>query len=71
MNRIARAQPFGSVTWATSVGGRKVGSLIHRIDTLRFAYFQLKRHAAAGVDGETWRHYGEALEENLQSLSHT
>src|ERR1700722_12391264 len=43
---------------------------IYRIDTLRFAYFQLKRHAAAGVDGETWRHYGEALEENLQDLSH-
>ena len=42
---------------------------IYRIDTLRFAYSQLKRHAAAGVDGETWRHYGEALEENLQSLS--
>jgi RNA-directed DNA polymerase len=40
------------------------------IDTLRFAYSQLKRQAAAGVDGETWRHYGEALEENLQSLSH-
>jgi len=26
---------------------------IYRIDTLRFAYSQLKRHAAAGVDGET------------------
>jgi hypothetical protein len=43
---------------------------IYHIDTLRFAYFQLKRHAAAGVDGETWRHYGEALEDNLQDLSH-
>ncbi len=43
---------------------------IYRIDTLRFAYFQLKRHAAAGVDGETWQHYGEALEQNLQDLSH-
>jgi len=43
---------------------------IYRIDTLRFAYFQLKRQAAAGVDGETWRHYGEALEANLQNLSH-
>jgi group II intron reverse transcriptase/maturase len=43
---------------------------IYRIDTLRFAYSQLKRQAAAGVDGETWRHYGEALETNLQSLSH-
>src|SRR5579875_2453395 len=43
---------------------------IYRIDTLRFAYSQLKRHAAAGVDGETWRHYGEALEDNFQNLSH-
>ena len=43
---------------------------IYRIDTLRFAYSQLKRQAAPGVDGETWRHYGEALEENLQDLSH-
>jgi RNA-directed DNA polymerase len=43
---------------------------IYRIDTLRFAFFQLKRQAAPGVDGETWRHYGEALEENLQTLSH-
>jgi RNA-directed DNA polymerase len=43
---------------------------IYRIDTLRFAYSQLKRHAAAGVDGETWQHYGEDLEANLQDLSH-
>jgi RNA-directed DNA polymerase len=43
---------------------------IYRIDTLRFAYSQLKRQAAPGVDGETWRHYGEVLEENLQNLSH-
>jgi len=43
---------------------------IYRIDTLRFAYSQLKRQSAPGVDGETWRHYGEALEENLQNLSH-
>ena len=43
---------------------------IYRIDTLRFAYSQLKRQAAAGVDGETWQHYGEALEDNLQNLSH-
>jgi group II intron reverse transcriptase/maturase len=36
---------------------------------LRAAYFELKREAAPGVDGETWRHYGEALEGNLQDLS--
>ena len=28
-----------------------------------------KRNAAAGVDGETWQHYGEDLEANLQDLS--
>jgi RNA-directed DNA polymerase len=36
---------------------------------LRAAYDALKRNAAAGVDGETWRHYGERLEENLQGLA--
>jgi group II intron reverse transcriptase/maturase len=53
--------------------GMKFTALLHhiyRIDTLWAAYSQLKRQAAPGVDGETWRHYGEALEENLQNLSH-
>src|SRR5260370_29091185 len=30
----------------------------------------LKKEAAPGGDGETWRHYGETLEDNLQDLSH-
>ena len=42
---------------------------VYSLDTLRMAYFSLKKEAAAGVDGETWRHYGEALEEHLQDLS--
>ena len=42
---------------------------IYDLDTLRLAYLSLKREAAAGVDGETWRHYGESLETNLQNLS--
>jgi RNA-directed DNA polymerase len=42
---------------------------IYNIAHLRVAYFALKREAAPGVDGETWRHYGEALEENLADLS--
>src|SRR5712692_8369531 len=41
---------------------------IYNLDTLRMAYFRLKKEAAPGVDGETWRHYGEKLEENLQNL---
>jgi len=50
----------------------KLTSLLHHIyavDTLREAYFSLKREAAPGVDGETWRHYGEDLEKHLQDLS--
>jgi RNA-directed DNA polymerase len=42
---------------------------IYNVDHLRTAYFALKREAAPGVDGETWQHYGEALEENLADLS--
>ena len=42
---------------------------IYNLETLRRAYFRLKKEAAPGVDGETWRHYGEALEDNLQDLS--
>src|SRR5438093_7382372 len=42
---------------------------IYNLETLRTAYLSLKKEAAPGVDGETWRHYGETLEENLQDLS--
>ena len=42
---------------------------IYDLTTLHAAYLGLKRDAAAGVDGETWRHYGEQLEENLRDLS--
>src|ERR1700678_3503479 len=43
---------------------------IYNLETLRMAYFSLKKEAAPGVDGETWRHYGETLEDNVQDLSH-
>ncbi|MGC2466070.1 MAG: group II intron reverse transcriptase/maturase [Candidatus Acidiferrum sp.] len=42
---------------------------IYNLETLRTAYFSLKKEAAPGVDGETWRHYGGELEKNLQDLS--
>jgi len=42
---------------------------IYNLETLRMAYFSLKKEAAPGVDGETWQHYGEQLEVNLQDLS--
>jgi RNA-directed DNA polymerase len=42
---------------------------IYNLETIRAAYLSLKKEAAPGVDGETWRHYGEQLETNLQDLS--
>jgi hypothetical protein len=52
--------------------GRRFTTLLHHvygIESLREAYCGLKRDAAPGVDGETWRTYGEQLEANLQDLS--
>ena len=42
---------------------------IYDLEALRTAYLDLKRNAAPGVDGETWRHYGGDLEANLRDLS--
>jgi len=42
---------------------------VYDVNMLREAYFSLKRDAAPGVDGETWQHYGEDLEANLQDLA--
>jgi len=42
---------------------------IYEVDRLRRAYMAIERDAAAGIDGETWKHYGENLNENLQDLS--
>ena len=47
-------------------------TLLHHIYNpamLREAYFGLKRDAAPGVDGQTWRSYGRNLEANLRDLS--
>ena len=53
--------------------GTRFTALLHHVydlEMLRWAYFQLKKEAAPGVDGETWRHYGESLDERLHDLSH-
>jgi len=47
-------------------------TLLHHVyntEHLRAAYYALKRDAAPGIDGETWEHYGQALEANLADLS--
>ena len=45
-------------------------SLLHHIsiELLRLSYFELKKNAAAGVDGLTWRDYEADLEHNLAGL---
>jgi len=45
-------------------------TLLHHIsiELLRLSYFELKKDAAAGVDGLTWRDYGADLERNLEGL---
>lgn len=42
---------------------------VYDVSRLRESYYSLKRDAAAGVDGATWRTYGEQLEERLEDLS--
>ncbi len=42
---------------------------IYDVGRLRRAYQAIEHDVAAGVDGETWRHYGENLKENLEDLS--
>ena len=53
--------------------GTRFTALFHYVcdlEMLRWAFFQLKKEAAPGVDGETWQHYGESLDERLHDLSH-
>jgi len=42
---------------------------IYDVDNLRACYDTLDADKATGVDGVTWKEYGENLEENLRSLS--
>ncbi len=49
---------------------QKFTALLHHVTTelLRDSYHSLKRAAAPGVDGVTWKQYGEGVEERLQDL---
>ena len=42
---------------------------VYNVERLREAYLRTNRKGAPGVDRETWQHYGEELEGNLQELS--
>jgi group II intron reverse transcriptase/maturase len=42
---------------------------VYAIERLRAAYEALNPRASAGIDGETWKHYRQALEANLRGLA--
>src|SRR3990172_7028351 len=73
LDRIVVQSALGRIRQAAVKDKRaRFTSLMHHIynlSMLREAYYALKRDAAPGVDGETWRRYGENLESNLQDLS--
>ena len=50
--------------------GVRLTTLLHHVtvDALRWAFFELKKNAAAGADGMTWRMYEEGLEGRLADL---
>jgi RNA-directed DNA polymerase len=73
LDRVVVQSALGRIRQA-AVKDKKVRftSLMHHIcnlSQLREAYYGLKRDAAPGVDGETWRQYGEELESNLADLN--
>ena len=52
--------------------GAKFTGLLHHIyavQRLEAAYYALRRDAAPGVDGQTWKSYGQDLQSNLLDLS--
>ena len=73
-----RTQGRGAVTpgaerirqFAKENPGEQLTALLHHIttETLEAAYLALKRDAAPGVDGMTWREYGDELAERLLDL---
>jgi hypothetical protein len=62
-------RPVGLGT-LNAMGQKRFTALLHHvnIDLLRSSYYDLKRQAAAGVDGVTWQVYGDGLEERLADL---
>jgi RNA-directed DNA polymerase len=66
-NKLARVRQIAAESKETQF--TTLWHHVYNIDRLREAFFNLKRKSAKGVDGETWKHYAENLEENLKGLS--
>ena len=69
--RVRVSQALGRVRKAAKQRKKeRFTALLHHIgvDLLRVAFFALKRNAAPGVDGQTWRDYEADLEQRLPDL---
>ena len=69
--RVAASNGLAAVRQAARQSkGVRFSALLHHItiDLLKQSYFALKRNAAPGIDGVTWRAYGENLDDKLKDL---
>src|SRR4030088_1459747 len=62
------SQALERVRQAAQRKKEKFTALLQHIDSLRMAFFAVKRDAASGVDGLTWPTYEADLERNLTDL---
>jgi hypothetical protein len=70
-NRVRVSQALNRVRQAARQRKKeRFTALLHHVntETLREAFYALKRKAAAGVDGVTWQDYEVNLERNLEDL---
>jgi hypothetical protein len=69
-SRTRMSHGLARVRQAARTGQDKLTALLHHVDVdlLRSAYGWLAKDAAAGVDGVTWREYGQGLEPRLADL---
>jgi len=70
-SRECMPQGLDRVRTAARLDGKvRFTALLHHVtaELLRDAFLLLKQDAASGVDGMTWREYGEGLEERLKGL---
>ena len=66
------ASSSGYVKQHSRIRKLRFTALLHHVVSPRHACARLSRpeaQAAPGVDGETWQHYGERLEDNLHDLA--
>jgi group II intron reverse transcriptase/maturase len=68
--RTSVSHGLDRVRQAAEGGQTRLTALLHHVDVnlLRSAYGWLGKDAAAGVDGVTWREYGQDLERKLEDL---